>query len=231
MEETNTTTAVETQQTENQKPAEQAESVQSQEEANTETATETTVQEETQHAEVNVETEEAVKQTLTEKGLDFDALAKEYEENGNLSDDTMKKLEEAGFPKPMVDMYIAGLEAKAEAFTQAVYNVAGGKDKFDTLSQYLQQQPKETIEAFNKVLMTGDIGQIGLVVQGVQAQMKTKYGTTNPTIMSGQTGVSGKEGFKTKTEMVEAMKDPRYQKDVAYTQEVYERIKKATYKR
>lgn len=230
MEETNTTTAVETQQTEDQKPAEQAET-QTQEEVTTETATETTAQEETQHAEVNAETEEAVKQTLTEKGLDFDALAREYEESGSLSDDTMKKLEEAGFPKPMVDMYIAGLEAKAEAFTQAVYNVAGGKDKFDTLSQYLQQQPKETIEAFNKVLMTGDIGQIGLVVQGVQAQMKTKYGTTNPTIMSGQTGVSGKEGFKTKTEMVEAMKDPRYQKDVAYTQEVYERIKKATYKR
>lgn len=230
MEETNTTTAVETQQTEDQKPAEQVET-QTQEEVTTETATETTAQEETKHAEVNVETEEAVKQTLTEKGLDFDALAREYEESGSLSDDTMKKLEEAGFPKPMVDMYIAGLEAKAEAFTQAVYNVAGGKDKFDTLSQYLQQQPKETIEAFNKVLMTGDIGQIGLVVQGVQAQMKTKYGTTNPTIMSGQTGVSGKEGFKTKTEMVEAMKDPRYQKDVAYTQEVYERIKKATYKR
>ena len=217
MEETNTTTAVTT---ETQNPENNPQAVEEKPATDTQTT-----------AEEAVTNEETLKQTLNERGLDFDALAREYEESGNLSDDTMKKLEKAGFPKPMVDMYIAGLEAKAEAFTQSVYNVAGGKESFDKVSLYMQQQPKETIEAFNKVLMTGDIGQISLVVQGVQAQMKAKYGTTNPTIMSGQTGLSGKEGFKTKTEMVEAMKDPRYQKDVAYTQEVYERIRKATYRR
>ena len=198
---------------------------------------ETTPQVETQTTETkpvevpNTQDEEVIKETLADKGINFDDLSKEYDEKGELSEETMKKLEKAGFPRQMVEMYVAGLEAKEEAFTQAVYNTAGGKRNFDKVSQFMQQQPKEVIESFNKVLMTGDIGQIGLVVQGVQAQMVAKYGTTNPTIMSGQTASGMKEGFKTRAEVVEAMKDPRYQTDVAYTQEVYRRIQTATYQK
>ena len=77
--------------------------------------------------------EEATK-TLSEKGIDYGALTTEYEEKGALSEDTYKKLADAGYPKAVVDTYIRGIEAANEAFVNSVYTVAGGKDEYDELS-------------------------------------------------------------------------------------------------
>ena len=45
--------------------------------------------------------QEDAKSDLATKAVDYDALAKEYEENGSLSEESMKRLEGAGYPKSL----------------------------------------------------------------------------------------------------------------------------------
>ena len=53
-----------------------------------------------------------LKNDLTNKGIDWNVLTKEYEDTGDLSEQSRAVLEKAGYPKSVVDAYIRGMEAE-----------------------------------------------------------------------------------------------------------------------
>ena len=57
------------------------------------------------------EQENEVAQVMDKAGLDFNVFQKEYEENGELSNEAYDALSKAGFPKTLVDTWIQGQEA------------------------------------------------------------------------------------------------------------------------
>ena len=113
------------------------------------------------------QTDTTIKKELTAKGLDFDALADEYDKTGSLSADSLTALEKAGYPKQMVDAYLAGLDAMADRFVGEVVKMAGGEDSYKALAQYLQTQPKNVIDGFNAALQSGSMAQIQLAIGGI----------------------------------------------------------------
>ena len=172
--------------------------------------------------------EKDIKDELSGKGVDFDVIAKEYENNGALGADTLQKLQDAGYSKSVVDAYIAGMEATAERFERTVHEYVGGKDQFQRLSQFVAAQGQETVDAFNRVVGTGDLMQIKLALQGFQAQMSQKYGTQGRSIM-GSGNVATVSGYESKSEMVAAMSDPRYGRDPGYTRMVEGKTMRSTF--
>ena len=172
--------------------------------------------------------ENDLKEELKGKGVDFDSVAKEYENSGTLSADTFKKLQDAGYSKAVVDAYIAGMEATAERFERTVHDYVGGKEQFQRLSQFVSSQGQDTVDAFNKVVGTGDLMQIKLALQGFQAQMSQKYGTQGRSIM-GSGNVPTVSGYSNKAEMVTAMSDPRYGRDPGYTRSVQDKTMRSTF--
>lgn len=174
------------------------------------------------------QTDETIKKELTAKGLDFDALADEYDKTGSLSADSLAALEKAGYPKQMVDAYLAGLDAMADRFVGEVVKMAGGEDSYKALAQYLQTQPKNVIDGFNAALQSGSMAQIQLAIGGIQAAMTKQYGTANPSVMAGQQGRGAAQGYQTTAEMTKDMSDPRYQTDLAFTQEVYRKLQNSS---
>lgn len=177
---------------------------------------------------------QAEKDVITDlqgKGVDFNAIANEYETNGTLSDATLAQLEKAGYPKSVVDAYIAGMEATAARFEAQVYEYAGGKDAFYQMTQFVQGMGNEYVNAFNKVIETGDLTQIRIAIQGFKSQMAAKYGTTNRSIMGKGNYGQATQGFTSRQEMVKAMSDPRYLRDPQYTKEVQEKTMRSTFMR
>ena len=172
--------------------------------------------------------ENDLKEELKGKGVDFDSVAKEYENSGTLSADTFQKLQDAGYSKAVVDAYIAGMEATAERFERTVHDYVGGKEQFQRLSQFVASQGQETVDAFNKVVGTGDLMQIKLALQGFQAQVSQKYGTQGRSIM-GSGNVPTVSGYSNKAEMVTAMSDPRYGRDPGYTRSVQDKTMRSTF--
>ena len=173
--------------------------------------------------ETQKETEKVIKEELETKGLSFDEFAEEYQETGTLSPESINKLEQAGYPKAMVDAYIAGLEAQANKFVDTVKSYAG--DKWDNIVELVKTQGQEAIDGFNATLNTGNLSQIKLMINGLLAQHKTQFGTSNPLVTGMPTATTSQSGFTSKQEMVTAMADKRYGRDMSYTREVQTKVK------
>ena len=54
----------------------------------------------------SLEIQEQAQNVLEAAGLNLDEFTQEFTDNGNLSEDSFSKLENAGFPRAMVDQYI-----------------------------------------------------------------------------------------------------------------------------
>ena len=173
--------------------------------------------------ETQKETEKVIKEELETKGLSFDEFAEEYQNTGTLSPESINKLEQAGYPKAMVDAYIAGLEAQANKFVDTVKSYAG--DKWDNIVELVKTQGQEAIDGFNATLNTGNLSQIKLMINGLLAQHKTQFGTSNPLVTGMPTATTSQSGFTSKQEMVTAMADKRYGRDMSYTREVQTKVK------
>lgn len=170
---------------------------------------------------------EDIKADLTNKGINFDALSEEYDKNGSLSEDSLKKLEEAGYPKSVVSAYIAGLEATAEKFVNDVVSHVGGADKYRQIAQFIATSGQA--EAYNAMLEKGNLSEIKLALDGFRARMQARTGSTGRSILGG--GGSGKvnNGYGSKQEMVKAMSDKRYGRDKGYTMEVQRKVMNSSF--
>ena len=172
------------------------------------------------------ETREAMdnaKATLEAKGIDYSKLEAEYNDTGKLSEESYKALKEAGYDKDIVDAVLAGWQAKADNFYNAVINTAGGEDAYKGVTQFVQSQGRAAVDAFNNIMNNADLNTISSYLAGIKAQMIAKYGTSNPTLTGG--GVVNKPvGFADQNEMVKAMQDKRYGRDAKYTAEVEKKL-------
>ena len=79
------------------------------------------------------------------------------------------------------------------------------------------------MEGFNATLETNNVAQIQLAVQGIQSQYNNAMGK-EPSLVTGKAGQSGVTPFRSTAEVVTAMKDARYGKDVGYTENVQRRL-------
>lgn len=174
------------------------------------------------------QTETDLKQDLATKGVDFDALAQEYDRLGGLSQHSLDSLAKAGYPRSVVDAYLNGLQATTDRFVSTVKGFAGGEQAFSQLQSFMQTQPRTVIEAFNSVIEGGNLGQIQLAINGIKAQMTSKYGTANPTVMGKGSANNNPQGYTSMEQMTKDMSDPRYQVDPKFTREVMRKIKNAT---
>lgn len=172
--------------------------------------------------------EQDVKADLETKGVDYDALVKEYEDNGKLSEESMKALKGAGYPETVVNAFIKGFEAQVNEFTNAVYKIAGGEAEYGRLCEFIKGLGEADVQAFNETINSGSLTQLAALINGYKAQMTTKYGTSNRSILGGaNAGVS--QGFNSKDAMIKAMNDPRYGNDMAYTEKVQRMTMQSTF--
>jgi len=169
---------------------------------------------------------EELQKDLAERNVDFKSLEEEYTKNGQLSSASLEALANAGYPKEVVDAYISGVEATQEKFYNAVVGFAGGEDEYRQVAQFVSSQGDKAVQDFNDTINTGNLGVINMVIQGVKANMKAVNGTTNQTILGQSTGgtADNTNAFLSKQQMLDAMNDPRYDKDPIYRKQVEQKI-------
>lgn len=167
--------------------------------------------------------EDDARDALARAGLNLDDFANEFNTTGSLSEDSYKKLQDAGYPKELVDVYVDGLRARVQSYEAAVYAPAGGKDGYAALIQWAKTNLNaEQKRAFNEAVQSGDAGRASLAVQGLVA---LRGG--NGRLLNGKTAAGadvGPKPFQSAAQVVEAMRDPRYHRDPAYRKEVSERL-------
>lgn len=227
LEETKEDVAVEEEKTTTEE--DQKEETQAQEETQKETSEEQEAEDEaTKTLNEALETEKEVIKTLADKGIEFEKCAEEYEANGNLSEETYKKLAEAGYTKAVVDAYIAGVEAKATKITNTILEKVGGEAEYNKLAKFIQAKGNAAVDAYNALVDSGNLSALIMFLNGVKAEMTLTKGTANRTVLGGQ-GNNAVKGFETEADMVKAMTDPRYKSDPDYAKKVAMKLEKSSF--
>lgn len=175
--------------------------------------------------------EDDAEPTLVVGDCDMSALAEEYESNGSLSEESYAELAEHGYPKDLVDTYIAGLKARAaegqalgEKAQADIYEAAGGEKKYNDLIDWAEKKLSTgEKESYNKAVNTGDTGVIKLAVQGLVAKYEQTYGREPKLVKGSGGGKMESKGYDSQQEMIQAMSDPRYGRDAKYTKDVEEK--------
>lgn len=167
----------------------------------------------------------ALETDLKARGIDFNAVADEYMNNGKLSDATQEALTNAGYPKEVIDTYIRSVQREADTFVSTVQGYVGNESEWNAFVGYVQSQGDATINLFNDAINTGNLGIIQATVNHIKTNMTAQYGTANPTVMGGQdTSSPDTGGYASTYEMTQAMSDKRYGRDKAYTRIVEQKV-------
>jgi len=154
----------------------------------------------------------------------LDSYAKEYAENGSLSEESIKKLSAQGIPEGIVNNYLEGLNAISERQAQQIYGLVGGEEQYTSMMEWASESLEESeIDAFNSIMAQKNPASMQMAVRGLRARFEQENGKPGRLIQGETTGVSG-GSFRSVAEVVEAMKDPRYKKDPAYRRDVEARL-------
>ena len=196
---------------------------------------ETSEQEETETTESDFDAEEyygdGLASVLEEVGIDPQEISNRFAETGEINDDDYAKLGEAGFSKQVIDTYLDGLrnggvtgEDIASAQIQGIKDSIGGDDNYSKMVAWaVDNLPANEVNEFNSLTETGNATAIKFAVQGLYSQYNNAMGV-EPNLVTGRASQSGPAPFRSTAEVVTAMSDPRYGKDVTYTEDVQRRL-------
>ena len=191
-------------------------------------------EEETETTETEFNAEEfygdGLASVLEEVGIDPQEISNRFEETGEINDDDYAKLGEAGFSKQVIDTYLDGLrgggatsEDIASAQIQGIKDSVGGDENYSKMVAWaIENLPADEVKEFNSLTETANATAIKFAVQGLYSQYNNAMGV-EPNLVSGRASQSGTRPFQSAAEVEAAVSDPRYGKDVAYTQSVYAR--------
>ena len=172
------------------------------------------------------------------KNADVDpwAISKHFHENnGTVTDEMFNSLVDAGLSKESVSAYFAGravesgyTETETTDVTQndinSIKNSVGGETEYnDIVSWAGQNLDKKSIEAFDGIVETGNTDAIKLAISGLKSQYENANGYEGR-MLTGKAPKSSGDVFRSQAELVNAMSDPRYDKDPAYRQDIIEKL-------
>ena len=147
---------------------------------------------------------------------------------GALSEENYKALEENGIPREFVEAYVRGQEATMEAEVTDITNSIGGQENYEAMSEWARNNlPSEEIDSFDQIVESSTPDAAKMAVKGLYARFISEGGQ-QPTIRQGQTSGSAVQPFNSSAQVVEAMKDRRYETDPAYREEVERRLAVST---
>ena len=161
-----------------------------------------------------------------------------FENDGAISEETMERFTEMSSSE-LVEAYMAIKERNpdldsggySEDLTDAemsqVYNSAGGEAEYNNLTQWAAQNLDEAkMDAFNDIIDKGNATSIQIAVAGLRAEYENQEGYEGR-MLTGKAAKSSGDIFRSQAEVVQAMNDPKYDRDPAYRQDIYDKLERS----
>jgi len=187
-------------------------------------------------AEVDTESDELEEEVSPGVSLITDASEEYFANEGQLSQETMAKFGEMS-SQDLVSAYME-IQANNPNIDQGpapdlsdgemnqVYNSAGGEAEYGRLTSWASENLAENkLDAFNDIIEKGNATAIQIAVAGLKSEYENAEGYEGRML----TGKSARtsDGFRSQAEVVAAMSDPRYDRDEAYRQDLYDKLERS----
>jgi len=194
--------------------------------------------------------DEEVEQTTSEDDDEPEASAevallneanKEYWDNdGKLSEETIEKFSSMS-SKDLVNAYLQATKDNpppnaqnetevAQTDINSIQNSVGGEKAYQDMIQWASNSlDKDSIAAFDSTVNSGNVQMIKLAVAGLKAQYENDNGYEGR-MLSGKAAKTAGDVFRSQAEVVRAMNDPKYDRDPAYRNDIYEKLDRSDLK-
>ena len=188
-------------------------------------------------AEVDTQKDEPDEEVSPGVSLITDASQEYFDNDGKLSEETMQKFTEMS----STDLVNAYMEVQAknpqpkgtqssdltDAEINTVYNSAGGEKSYRELVNWAGENLDEKkLDAFNGIINDGNVTAIQIAVAGLRNEYENKEGHEGK-MLQGKPSQSSRDAFRSQAEVVAAMSDPRYDRDPAYRQDLYDKLERS----
>ena len=150
-----------------------------------------------------------------------------YKNNGQITEEMHNQLTGAGIAKETVDAYLSGRAKEmgynadiSQADIDSIQNSVGGEASYKSLMNWAYNNlSKDSVESFDNLIVSGDKNSIQLAVNGLLAQYQNANGYEGR-MLTGKPAKTNTDVFQSQAQLVEAMNDPRYERDPAYRQNI-----------
>ena len=165
-----------------------------------------------------------------------DASNEFYTNEGQLSSETMEKFSEMS-SQDLVEAFMeiqrnnpdvgnAPSADLTDAEMNQVYNSVGGEAEYQRLTAWAAENVSEDkLNAFNTVVDKGEALAIQMAVAGLRSEYENQEGYEGR-MLTGKAART-RDAFRSQAEVVAAMSDPRYDRDEAYRQDVYDKLERS----
>jgi len=169
--------------------------------------------------------DEAVKDIVTEAGLDMDALGQSIVETGGIPEDAKKSLVDRGIPEELIDSYIENAKYRLENSQSEALEYVGGTDGWDKMNVWCLDNLSTDEQAAYNEMLAGPGWKAA--VDTIKGKMKSATPTGQEGLMifgdEASSGFSG-NGYKSRNQMKEDMKSDKYRNDPTFRKEVASRV-------
>ena len=154
-----------------------------------------------------------------------------YNNEGTISPEVLEELGKLD-SNELISAYIAlqGQQSDGEApdldeaQVNDVKSFAGGEEAYTGLVDWAaENMPKNFVDAFDNLVSFGDTDMIKLAVAGLKSAYDDQNGYEGE-MLTGKGAAPNVDVFRSQAEVVQAMNDPRYDRDPAYRQDVFQKL-------
>ena len=160
------------------------------------------------------------------------ASAEFYSNDGQVSAETLEELGKLD-SNELIGAYIKmqGEQRQGNDITDAqaseIKTFAGGDEAYSQLTQWAANNMDESyVQAYDAIVESGNVRQIQLAVAGLKAEYEKANGFEGQ-MLTGKASQPNVDVFRSQQEVVQAMSDPRYDRDPAYRQDVFSKLERS----
>ena len=165
-----------------------------------------------------------------------EATEEYYNNDGELTEETMGKFGEMSsqelvqafmdLQKANPDFQNAESPDLTDAEMNSIYNSAGGESEYNRITSWASENLSEDqMDAFNSVVNNGEPLAIQMAVAGLKSEYENTEGYEGR-MLTGK-AARAEDAFRSQAEVVAAMSDPRYDRDPAYRQDLYDKLERS----
>ena len=182
------------------------------------------------------EPEEEVEEEEKEEEVDAEFLDKlwtEAQKDDGISEETLKELDgmsSADVAKMYLDYRSENNQPVAELTEEQstqLKAVVGGDKEYDSMIEWAKSNLNDTeIDMFDQVMGRADPYSCFFAVRTLANRYLEATGSEGQ-LLTGKPASNKQDNFRSQAEVVRAMNDPRYEKDPAYRQDIYDKLERS----
>ena len=163
----------------------------------------------------------------TTEGSWLDEAYRAINESGKLSDELTKQISDMNgmdvFNAMQQSVQPPETRDLSQAEVDSVYKAVGGEEQYGNMISWAQENLGENeIAAFDAIVESGNMDQINLAIQGLNARYTDAVGQEG-NLLQGKPAAA-QSTYRSQQELIQAMNDPRYDSDPAYRQDVLDKL-------